>query len=73
MNLTHTPIWVLLLVFTLFSGCQKESDFFDSLPTMKTEKDNSPPKGFFVENRKVPGVVLNNTAANRKNSTLGNR
>ncbi len=69
---THIHIPVLFLVFLIFSGCQKESDFSDPLSSMKTKKDNIPPKGFFVENRKVPGVVLNNTAANRKNSTLGN-
>lgn len=58
---------LLLLTFLIIFGCQKKTDFSEQSSTKEIKNKNIPPKGFFVENKKVPGVSLNNnsTATNR--------
>ena len=61
-----------LLLFPLFIilGCQKKIDIPDQSERLKAEKINVPPKGFFIENLKVPGVVaLTNNATTQRNTT----
>ena len=62
----------LLLAFLIFSGCQKKSDFFEQPLTSKTKKHNTPPKGFFIENIKVPGVETNMPTVIQRTSTTNN-
>ena len=49
-------ITLLLLTFLIFSGCQKKPGFSEQTVVSTAKKANIPPKGFFIENRKVPGV-----------------
>lgn len=55
---------VLLIVAFCFSlGCQKRDLIADS-SNPKAKAKNIPPKSFFVENRKVPGVATDNPNVN---------
>jgi hypothetical protein len=60
---------LLLLPILIILGCQKKFDIPDEPTLSKTGKKNVPPKGFFIENRKVPGVALTNNAPNQRAST----
>lgn len=44
----------LILIFS-FYGCKKSN--LNSSSTTISKNKNTPPKGFFIENKKLPGVV----------------
>lgn len=60
---------LLLLPFLIIIGCQKRFDIPEQSKEPKTEKKNVVPKGFFIEDRKVPGVALTSTAPTQGTST----
>lgn len=62
-KLRHLLILVILLI-----GCQKK-DLQDNSTEPSTTKKNIPPAGFFIENRKVPGVVSDDNVFSREQTT----
>jgi hypothetical protein len=62
-KLRHLLILVILLI-----GCQKK-DLQDTSTEPLTTKKNIPPTGFFIENRKVPGVVSDDKVFSREQTT----
>lgn len=63
-KLRHLLILVILLI-----GCQKK-DLQDNSTEPLTTKKNIPPAGFFIENRKVPGVVSDDNVFSREQTTI---
>lgn len=58
----------LLILIILLIGCQKKELLDNSIEPVKTNK-NIPPAGFFIENRKVPGVVSDDKLFHREQTT----
>lgn len=56
---------LFLIFFITFAGCKK-SQILDESPNQVTTNKNIPPVGFFIENRKVPGVVSDNKIFSRE-------
>lgn len=63
-KLRHLLILVIILI-----GCQKK-DLQDNSTEPLTTKKNIPPAGFFIENRKVPGVVSDDNVFSREQTTI---
>ena len=63
---------LLLLTCLMFLGCQKKTDLVVQPIDQKIKNKNIPPKGFFIENIKVPGVVPNNGVVNPLTSASNN-
>lgn len=58
---------ILFSVFCVLLSCKKNDLVTDN--STNTKKKNIPPKGFFIEDRKVPGIAIkdNNTFARNSN------
>ena len=59
----------LLLLFLIVVSCQKKFDIPDQSSPSKTDRKNIPPKGFFIEDRKVPGVAPEKKTFNQRTTT----
>jgi hypothetical protein len=67
MNSIYKLRHLLVLVIVLI-GCQKKELQDNSIVPLTTKK-NIPPAGFFIENRKVPGVVSDYKVFSREQTT----
>jgi hypothetical protein len=67
MNSIYKLRHLLVLVIVLI-GCQKKELQHNSIVPLTTKK-NIPPAGFFIENRKVPGVVSDYKVFSREQTT----
>lgn len=63
-KLRHLLILILFLI-----GCQKK-DLQDKSTEPNATTKNIPPAGFFIENRKVPGVVSDDKVFSREQTTI---
>ena len=68
-------ITLLILALTAFISCKKHDIATDEQNTTTSKKKNIAPKGFFIEDAKIPGVstkALSTNNTNLPNKTMIN-